>query len=180
MRRIGCFQQWASHIGLKIASLELVVACGLKHISQAGFLLSNEKHTTNNLKEVFLRCSDLNSRQICRLLEGFLAEPNEPAKNADFCLKLIANAQNTVDNVSLEANCALKLDGHLKLTYLQPEGGFACELFKDLPGDFLSFVTCLESAYECRVLTSNAINNNSWMCFMEEAEQVISNIIKVF
>ncbi|KAM6912204.1 afadin [Xenentodon cancila] len=136
-RRLTAIEGWAERQGL-----ELAADCHLGHIVQATTLLTMNKYSVRDAKDIQSTCFKLNSLQLRMLLAGYLYAANEPHVPPDLIDAVVRTAESLADNLIRSEGRDIQLQESLDLhlPFLLPEGGYSCDTVRGIPQGFREFL----------------------------------------
>ncbi|XP_054597763.2 afadin [Nothobranchius furzeri] len=136
-QRLAPIDAWAERQGL-----ELAADCHLGHIKQATTLLTMNKYSMQNAKDIQSTCFKLNSLQMRVLLTDYLYASNEPLIPPDLIDVVVRAAEASADNLIRGEGWDIHLEESffLHLPFLLPEGGYSCNAMRGIPQGFYEFM----------------------------------------
>ncbi|KAF7664822.1 hypothetical protein LDENG_00164030 [Lucifuga dentata] len=136
-QRLSAIEAWAGRQGL-----ELAADCHLGHISQATMLLTMNKYSIEDVKDIQSTCFKLNSLQLHMLLSRYMYAANEPHIPPDLINAVVSAAEASADNLIQSEGWAVQLEESLDLhlPFLLPEGGYSCDTVRGVPPGFREFL----------------------------------------
>ncbi|XP_074548590.1 afadin [Halichoeres trimaculatus] len=163
-QRLTAIEAWAERQGL-----ELAADCHLGHIIQATTLLTMNKYSMQDAKDVQNTCFKLNSLQLKTLLAGYLYATNEPHIPLDLIDAVVTAAEASADNLIRSEGRDIQpeesLDLHLP--FLLPEGGYSCDTIRGIPQGFREFLDPICRKGLCS-LTSQPNSTGDWTVYFRE------------
>ncbi|XP_008304631.1 afadin [Stegastes partitus] len=164
-QRLTTIEAWAERQGL-----ELAADCHLGHIIQATTLLTMNKYSTQDAKDIQSTCFKLNSLQLQTLLAGYLYATNEPHIPPDLIDAVVAAAEASADNLIRSEGRDIQLEESLDLhlPFLLPEGGYSCDTVRGIPQGFAEFMEPICQKGLCS-LTSQLNPKGDWMVHFSES-----------
>uniref|UniRef100_UPI0037E9C8F6 afadin n=1 Tax=Semicossyphus pulcher TaxID=241346 RepID=UPI0037E9C8F6 len=163
-QRLTAIEAWAERQGL-----ELAADCHLGHIIQATMLLTMNKYSIQDTKDVQSTCFKLNSLQLQTLLAGYRYATNEPHIPPDLIDAVVTAAEGSADNLIRSEGRDIQLEESLDLhlPFLLPEGGYSCDTVRGIPPGFREFLEPICRKGLCS-LTSQPNSKGDWtVCFSE-------------
>ncbi|XP_061651455.1 afadin [Phyllopteryx taeniolatus] len=163
-QRLSGIEAWAERQGL-----ELAADCHLGRVIQATMLLTMNKYTLQDVKEIQNTCFKLNSLQLRALLAGYFYTPNEPRIPADLIDAAVAAAEASADNLIRQEGRDIRMeeDLDLRLPFLMPDGGYSCDNVTGIPPGFREFLEPICQRGLCH-LTSQQNPKGDWTIFFTE------------
>ncbi|KAM3594356.1 uncharacterized protein V6R79_006326 [Siganus canaliculatus] len=163
-QRLMAIEAWAERQGL-----ELAADCHLGHIIQATTLLTMNKYSMKDAKDIQNTCFKLNSLQLQTLLAGYLCASNEPHLPPDLIDAVVTAAEASADNLirSEGRNIQLEESLDLHLPFLLPEGGYSCDTVRGIPPGFREFMEPICQKGLCS-LTSQPNSKGDWTVHFRE------------
>uniref|UniRef100_S4RUY7 Afadin n=1 Tax=Petromyzon marinus TaxID=7757 RepID=S4RUY7_PETMA len=148
-RRLLPLARWAEGQGLERAA-----ACHLAHIVQATELLTMRKYEVSDVREILVTCYRLNSLQMRALLETYQYAPDEPKIPQEVIEQVVSVTRDTTDAVWLSQQQEVsRLESlELRLPFLVPGDGYACEGLAAIPAGLHQFLQPLLLAGLCKLL----------------------------
>ncbi|XP_076013546.1 afadin [Genypterus blacodes] len=136
-QRLSAMEAWAERQGL-----ELAADCHLGHVSQATMLLTMNKYSIQDVKDIQSTCFKLNSLQLHMLLSRYMYAANEPRIPPDVMDAVVTAAAASADNlIQSEGRCVeLEESLDLHLPFLLPEGGYSCDAVRGVPPGLREFL----------------------------------------
>ncbi|XP_022606455.1 afadin-like [Seriola dumerili] len=174
-QRLTAIEAWAERQGL-----ELAADCHLGHIIQATALLTMNKYSMENAKDIHNTSFKLNSLQLQTLLAGYLYANNEPHIPPDLIDAVVTAAQASADNLIRSEGRDIQLEESLDLhlPFLLPEGGYSCDTVRGIPPGFREFLEPICQKGLCS-LTSQPNSKGDWtVYFTESTPSVESTYLK--
>ncbi|XP_070698547.1 afadin [Pempheris klunzingeri] len=163
-QRLMAIEAWAERQGL-----ELAADCHLGHIIQATTLLTMNKYSMKDAKDIQNTCFRLNSLQLQTLLAGYLYAPTEPHIPPDLIDAVVMAAEASADNLIRSEGRDIQpeesLDLHLP--FLLPEGGYSCDTVRGIPPGFREFLEPICQKGLCS-LTSQPNSKGDWTVYFSE------------
>ncbi|XP_075304789.1 afadin [Odontesthes bonariensis] len=164
-QRLTAIEAWAERQGL-----ELAVDCHFGHIVQATTLLTMDKYSMRDAKDIQSTCFRLNSLQLRTLLSGYLYATNEPHIPPDLIDAVVraaeASADKLIQSEGQDIQLVESLDLHLP--FLLPEGGYSCDTVRGIPQGFREFLEPLCQKGLCS-LTSESNSKGDWTVYFTES-----------
>ncbi|XP_044022668.1 afadin isoform X2 [Siniperca chuatsi] len=163
-QRLTAIEAWAERQGL-----ELAADCHLGLIIQATMLLTMNKYSTQDAKDIKNTCFKLNSLQLQTLLAGYLYATNEPHIPPDLIDAVVTAAEASADNLIRSEGQDIQLEESLDLhlPFLLPEGGYSCDTVRGIPPGFRDFLEPVCRKGLCS-LTSQPNSKGDWTVFFSE------------
>ncbi|KAM4625263.1 afadin [Polymixia lowei] len=163
-QRLTAIEAWAERQGL-----ELAADCHLGHIIQATTLLTMNKYSMQDVKDIQNTCFKLNSLQLQTLLSSYLYASNEPRIPPGLMEAVVAAAESSADNLVRREGRSVHLEESLDLhlPFLLPEGGYSCDTLKGIPQGFREFLEPICCKGLC-TLTSQPNCKSTWTVFFNE------------
>ncbi|XP_019727953.1 LOW QUALITY PROTEIN: afadin [Hippocampus comes] len=163
-QRLTGIEAWAERQGL-----ELAADCHLGRVIQATMLLTMNKYTTEDVKEIQNSCFKLNSLQLQALLSGYFYAPNEPHIPAELITAAVMAAEASADNLIRQEGRDVQLEENLDLhlPFLLPDGGYSCDSMRGTPPGFREFLEPICQRGLC-YLTSQQNPKGDWTVFFNE------------
>ncbi|XP_070776147.1 afadin [Enoplosus armatus] len=163
-QRLTAIEAWAERQGL-----ELAADCHLGHIIQATMLLTMNKYSTQDAKDIQNTCFKLNSLQLQMLLASYLYATNEPHIPPDLIDAVVAAAEALSDNLIRSEGRDIQLEESLDLhlPFLLPEGGYSCDTVRGIPPGFREFLEPICQKGLC-CLTSQPNSKGDWTVYFSE------------
>ncbi|KAM8736243.1 afadin isoform 2-T2 [Acanthopagrus schlegelii] len=163
-QRLMAIEGWAERQGL-----ELAADCHLGHIVQATMLLTMNKYSMKDAKDIQNTCFKLNSLQLQTLLAGYLYATNEPHIPSDLIDAVVTAAAASADNLILSEGRDVQLEESLDLhlPFLLPEGGYSCDSVRGIPPGFREFLEPMCRKGLCS-LTSQPTSKGDWTVYFNE------------
>ncbi|XP_041828575.1 afadin [Melanotaenia boesemani] len=157
-QRLTAIEAWAERQGL-----ELAADCHLGNIIQATTLLTMNKYSTQDAKDIQNTCFKLNSLQLRMLLSGYVYATNEPHIPPDLIDAVVRAAEASADNLIRSEGRDIQLEESLDLhlPFLLPEGGYSCDTVKGIPPGFREFLEPICQKGLCS-LTSQPKSEGDW------------------
>ncbi|XP_030573997.1 afadin isoform X3 [Archocentrus centrarchus] len=164
-QRLTAIEAWAERQGL-----ELAADCHLGHIIQATTLLTMNKYSKQDAKDIQTTCFKLNSLQLHMLLAGYLYAPNEPHIPPDLIDAVVTAAEASADNLIRSEGRDIQLEESLDLhlPFLLPEGGYSCDTVRGIPQGFREFLEPMCQKGLCS-LTSQSNSKGDWTIYFSES-----------
>ncbi|XP_006798723.1 afadin isoform X1 [Neolamprologus brichardi] len=164
-QRLTAIEAWAERQGL-----ELAADCHLGHIIQATTLLTMNKYSMQDAKDIQTTCFKLNSLQLHMLLAGYLYATNEPHIPPDLINAVVTAAQASADNLIRSEGQDIQLQESLDLhlPFLLPEGGYSCETVRGIPQGFREFLEPMCQKGLCS-LTPQPNSKGDWTIYFSES-----------
>ncbi|XP_051813953.1 afadin-like isoform X2 [Acanthochromis polyacanthus] len=164
-QRLTGIEAWAERQGL-----ELAADCHLGRIIQATTLLTMNKYSTQDAKDIQSTCFKLNSLQLQMLLVGYLYATNEPHIPPDLIDAVVAAAEASADNLIRSEGRDIQLEESLDLhlPFLLPEGGYSCDTVRGIPQGFTEFMEPICQKGLC-YLTSQLNSKGDWTVHFSES-----------
>ncbi|XP_072222021.1 afadin [Leuresthes tenuis] len=164
-QRLTAIEAWAERQGL-----ELAADCHLGHIVQATTLLTMNKYSMRDAKDIQSTCFKLNSLQLQTLLSGYLYATNEPHIPPDLIDAVVqaaeASADKLIQSEGEDIQLVESLDLHLP--FLLPEGGYSCDTVRGIPQGFREFLEPICQKGLCS-LTSESNSKGDWTVYFTES-----------
>ncbi|XP_029350222.1 afadin [Echeneis naucrates] len=164
-QRLSAIEAWAERQGL-----ELAADCHLGHIIQATTLLTMNKYSVENAKDIQNTCFKLNSLQLQTLLKGYLYANNEPHIPPGLIDAVVAAAEASADSLIQSEGRDIRpeesLDLHLP--FLLPEGGYSCDTLRGIPPGFREFLEPVCQKGLCS-LTSQSNPKGDWTVYFSDS-----------
>ncbi|KAM9707612.1 afadin [Menidia menidia] len=136
-QRLTAIESWAERQGL-----ELAADCHLGQIIQATTLLTMNKYSVQDTKDIQSTCFKLNSLQLQTLLSSYLYAANEPQIPPEVIDAVVraagASADHLIQSEGRDVQLEESLDLHLP--FLLPEGGYSCDTARGIPHGFREFL----------------------------------------
>ncbi|PWA29591.1 hypothetical protein CCH79_00007950 [Gambusia affinis] len=163
-QRLTPMEAWAERQGL-----ELAADCHLGHITQATTLLTMNKYSPSDAKNIQTSCFKLNSLQLRTLMDGYMYGPSEPQIPPGLTDAVATAAKASADNIILSEGGELRLTESLDLLlpFLLPRGGYSCETLRGVPQGFREFLEPICQKGLC-CLTSVAESQGDWTAHFTE------------
>ncbi|XP_037833875.1 afadin [Kryptolebias marmoratus] len=161
-RRLAPIEAWAERQGL-----ELAADCHLGHIIQATTLLTMNKYSTQDAKDIRSTCFKLNSLQLRVLLAGYLYATNEPHIPPDLIDAVVGAAGASDLSQSEGQDIQLEESLDLPLPFLLPEGGYSCDTVRGIPQGFQEFLEPICQKGLCS-LTRHPKSKGDWTVYFSE------------
>ncbi|XP_027856866.1 afadin [Xiphophorus couchianus] len=163
-QRLTPIEAWAERQGL-----ELAADCHLGHIMQATTLLTMNKYSASDAKDIQTSCFKLNSLQLRMLMDGYMYGPSEPQIPPDLTDAVAKAAKASADNLIHSEGGELRLTESLDLLlpFLLPQGGYSCETLRGVPQGFREFLEPICQKGLC-CLTSVADSQGDWTLHFTE------------
>ncbi|CAG13217.1 unnamed protein product, partial [Tetraodon nigroviridis] len=135
--RLAAVEAWAERQGL-----ELAAECHLGRIIQATVLLTMDKYSVRDAKDIQHSCFRLNSLQLRALLIGYLRADDEPRIPPELTEAVVAAAEASADELIRSEGRRVQLEESLDLglPFLLPDAGFSCDTMRGIPPGFLEFL----------------------------------------
>ncbi|XP_018537246.1 LOW QUALITY PROTEIN: afadin [Lates calcarifer] len=164
-QRLTAIEAWAERQGL-----ELAADCHLGHIVQATTLLTMNKYSMQDAKDIQQTCFKLNSLQLHTLLAGYLYANNEPHIPPDLIDAVVMAAKASADNLIRGEGRDIQLEESLDLhlPFLLPEGGYSCDTVRGIPPGFREFLEPVYRKGLCS-LTSQPNSKGDWTVFFSDS-----------
>ncbi|XP_035811077.2 afadin isoform X2 [Amphiprion ocellaris] len=164
-QRLTGIEAWAERQGL-----ELAADCHLGHIIQATTLLTMNKYSTQDAKDIQSTCFKLNSLQLQMLLVGYLYATNEPHIPPDLIDAVVAAAEASADNLIRSEGRDIQLEESLDLhlPFLLPEGGYSCDTVRGIPQGFTEFMEPICQKGLCSLM-SQLNSKGDWTVHFSES-----------
>ncbi|XP_071380560.1 afadin [Centroberyx affinis] len=164
-QRLTAIEAWAERQGL-----ELAADCHLGHIIQATMLLTMNKYSMEDAKDILNTCFKLNSLQLQMLLTSYLYAASEPHIPPDLIKAVVTAAEASADNLvrSEGRDVLLEESLHLHLPFLLPEGGYSCDTVRGIPPGFREFLEPVCCKGLCSLISQPNFKGN-WTVFFSEA-----------
>nr|XP_046268837.1 afadin [Scatophagus argus] len=163
-QRLMAIEGWAERQGL-----ELAADCHLGHIIQATMLLTMNKYSMKDAKDIQNTCFKLNSLQLQTLLDGYLYATSEPHIPPDLIDAVVTAAEASADNLIRSEGRGIQPEENLDLhlPFLLPEGGYSCDTVRGIPPGFREFLEpiCLKGLCS---LTSQPNSEGNWTVYFSE------------
>ncbi|XP_014324307.2 afadin-like [Xiphophorus maculatus] len=163
-QRLTPIEAWAERQGL-----ELAADCHLGHITQATTLLTMNKYSASDAKDIQTSCFKLNSLQLRMLMDGYMYGPSEPQIPPDLTDAVAKAAKASADSLIHSDGGALRATESLDLLlpFLLPQGGYSCETLRGVPQGFREFLEPICQKGLC-CLTSVADSQGDWTLHFTE------------
>ncbi|XP_070834683.1 afadin [Chaetodon trifascialis] len=170
-QRLMAIEAWAERQGL-----ELAADCHLGHIIQATMLLTMNKYSMKDAKDIQNTCFKLNSLQLQTLLAGYLYASNEPHIPPDLIDVVVMAAEACADNLIRSEGRDIQLEESLDLhlPFLLPEGGYSCDSVRGIPPGFGEFLEPICRKGLCS-LTSQPNSKGDWTVFFSKPTSSAEN-----
>lgn len=169
--RLMAIEAWAERQGL-----ELAADCHLGHILQATMLLTMNKYSMKDAKDIQNTCFKLNSLQMQTLLAGYLYATNEPHIPPDLINAVVTAAEASADKLIRSEGRDIQpeesLDLHLP--FLLPEGGYSCDTVRGIPPGFVEFLEPICQKGLCS-LTLQPNSKGDWTVYFSEPASSADN-----
>ncbi|XP_028293825.1 afadin-like [Gouania willdenowi] len=151
-QRLSAIEGWAERQGM-----ELAADCHLGHIIQATTLLTMNKYSMQDVKDIQSTCFKLNSLQLHKLLSSYLCATNEPHIPADLIDAVVTTTQVSSDNLIQNEGRDIQLEESLDLPlpFLLPEGGYSCDSVRGIPAGFTEFLAPVCQKGLCSLITQS-------------------------
>ncbi|KAG7509781.1 afadin-like [Solea senegalensis] len=164
-QRLTAIEAWAERQGL-----ELAADCHLGHLIQATTLLTMNKYSMQDAKDIQTTCFKLNSVQLQMLLAGYLYANTEPQIPSDLIDAIVTAAEASADSLirSEGRNIQLEESLDLHLPFLLPEGGYSCDTVRGIPQGLREFMEPICQKGLCS-LTSQPNSKGDWTVFFRES-----------
>ncbi|XP_029973342.1 afadin-like [Salarias fasciatus] len=164
-QRLSAIEAWAERQGL-----ELAADCHLGHVVQATTLLTMNKYSMQDTKDIQSTCFKLNSLQLQMLLSGYLYATDEPHIPPDLIDAVVTAAEASADNLIRSEGRDIQLEESLDLhlPFLLPEGGYSCDTVRGIPQGFTEFLEPICQKGLCS-LTSQHNPKGDWTVFFSES-----------
>ncbi|XP_038585533.1 afadin-like [Micropterus salmoides] len=169
-QRLTAMEAWAERQGL-----ELAADCHLGHIIQATMLLTMNKYSKQDAKDIQKTCFKLNSLQLQTLLTGYLYATNEPHIPPDLIDAVVMAAEASADNLIRSEGRDIQLEESLDLhlPFLLPEGGYSCDTVRGIPPGFREFLEPICQKGLCS-LTSQPNSKCDWTVYFSKPSSTSS------
>ncbi|KAM6968490.1 afadin [Tautogolabrus adspersus] len=163
-QRLTAIEAWAERQGL-----ELAADCHLGHIIQATMLLTMNKYTMQDVKDIQSTCFKLNSLQLKTLLAGYLYATNEPHIPPDLIDVVVTAAEVSADDMIRSEGRDIQLEEclDLHLPFLLPEGGYSCDTLRGIPPGFREFLEPICRKGLCSLM-SQPTSKGDWTVYFSE------------
>ncbi|KAM9341599.1 afadin [Symphorus nematophorus] len=170
-QRLMAIEAWAERQGL-----ELAADCHLGHIIQATMLLTMNKYSMKDAKDIQNTCFKLNSLQLQKLLAGYLYATNEPHIPPDLIDAVVMAAEASADKLIRSEGRDIQLEESLDLhlPFLLPEGGYSCDTVRGIPPGFREFLEPICRKGLCS-LTSQPNSKGDWTAYFSEPTSSAEN-----
>ncbi|KAM9354816.1 afadin [Pholidichthys leucotaenia] len=164
-QRLTAIEAWAERQGL-----ELAADCHLGHIIQATTLLTMNKYSVQDTKDIQRTCFKLNSLQLQMLLAGYMYAPNEPQIPPDLIDAVVTAAKVSADDLIRSEGRDIQLEEglDLHLPFLLPEGGYSCDTVRGIPQGFREFLEPICHRGLCTI-TSQPNSKGDWTVYFIES-----------
>ncbi|XP_067099467.1 afadin-like [Osmerus mordax] len=164
-QRLTAIEDWAERQGL-----ELAADCHLGCILQATMLLTMNKYSMQDAKEIQKATFKLNSLQLKKLMNSYLYATNEPLIPPGLIDSVVAQAKVSADELLHCEGRDLELEESLdlQLPFLLPDGGYSCETVQGIPHGFREFLEPICRKGLC-TLISLPHSNGLWTVFFAGA-----------
>ncbi|XP_062325008.1 afadin [Osmerus eperlanus] len=164
-QRLTAIEDWAERQGL-----ELAADCHLGRILQATMLLTMNKYSMQDAKEIQKATFKLNSLQLKKLMNSYLYATNEPLIPPGLIDSVVAQAKVSADELLHCEGRDLELEESLdlQLPFLLPDGGYSCETIQGIPHGFREFLEPICRKGLC-TLISLPHSNGLWTVFFAGA-----------
>ncbi|XP_058471589.1 afadin [Solea solea] len=164
-QRLTAIEAWAERQGL-----ELAADCHLGHLIQATTLLTMNKYSMQDAKDIQTTCFKLNSVQLQMLLAGYLHANTEPQIPSDLIDAIVTAAEASADSLirSEGRNIQLEESLDLHLPFLLPEGGYSCDTVRGIPQGLREFMEPICQKGLCS-LTSQPNSKGDWTVFFRDS-----------
>ncbi|XP_034431340.1 afadin isoform X1 [Hippoglossus hippoglossus] len=171
-QRLTGIEAWAERQGL-----ELAADCHLGHIIQATALLTMNKYSMQEAKDIQNTCFKLNSLQLQTLLAGYLYANTEPHIPPDLIDAVVAAAEASADSLIDSEGRDIQLEESLDLhlPFLLPEGGYSCDTVRGIPHGFREFLEPICRKGLCSI-TSQPNPKGDWTVYFCESSPPTENI----
>ncbi|KAG8013148.1 Afadin [Nibea albiflora] len=163
-QRLMAIEAWAERQGL-----ELAADCHLGRIIQATMLLTMNKYSMKDAKDIQNTCFKLNSLQLHTLLAGYLYATDEPHIPPDLIDAVVTAARASADNLIRSEGRDIQLEESLDLhlPFLLPEGGYSCDTVRGIPPGFREFLEPICRKGLCS-LTAQPNSRGDWAAYFSE------------
>ncbi|XP_040917465.1 afadin [Toxotes jaculatrix] len=163
-QRLTAIEAWAERQGL-----ELAADCHLGHIIQATTLLTMNKYSMQDAKDIQKTCFKLNSWQLQMLLTGYLYADNEPCIPPDLIDAVVTATQASADNLIRSEGRDIQLEESLDLhlPFLLPEGGYSCDTVRGIPPGFMEFLEPICRKGLCSLI-SHPNSKGDWTMYFSD------------
>ncbi|CAJ1073289.1 afadin [Xyrichtys novacula] len=163
-QRLTAIEAWAERQGL-----ELAADCHLGHIIQATMLLTMNKYSMQDMKDVQSTCFKLNSLQLKTLLADYLYATNEPHIPPDLIDAVVTAAEASADNLIHREGRDIQLEESLDLhlPFLLPDGGYSCDTVRGIPPGFREFLEPICRKGLCSLI-SQPNSKGDWTVYFRE------------
>ncbi|KAM9842539.1 afadin [Aulostomus maculatus] len=160
--RLTPIEAWAERQGL-----ELAANCHLGHIVQATMLLTMNKYSLQDAKDIQNTCFKLNSRQLQTLLTGYFYAPDEPHIPPDLIDAVVTAAGASADLLIGKEGRDIQLEESLDLhlPFLLPEGGYSPDSVRGVPPGMREFLEPICQKGLCSLTSSP---EGDWTVFFSE------------
>nr|XP_040015857.1 afadin isoform X11 [Gasterosteus aculeatus aculeatus] len=165
-QQLSHIEAWAEKQGL-----ELAADCHLSRIVQATTLLTMDKYSMQDVKNIHNTCFKLNSLQLHALMTNYHCAPDEPYIPPELIDHVVAVAENTADELARSDGREVQLqeDPDLQLPFLLPEDGYSCDVVRSLPNGLQDFLEPLLQRGFCR-LVPHPRSPGTWTVHFEGAD----------
>ncbi|XP_035529456.1 afadin [Morone saxatilis] len=163
-QRLMAIEAWAERQGL-----ELAADCHLGHIIQATMLLTMNKYSMKDAKDIQNTCFKLNSLQLQTLLAGYLYATNEPHIPIDLIDAVVTAAESSADSLIRSEGRDIQLEESLDLhlPFLLPDGGYSCDTVRGIPQGFREFLEPVCRKGLCSLM-SQPNSRGDWSVYFSE------------
>ncbi|AWP16143.1 putative afadin-like [Scophthalmus maximus] len=163
-QRLTAIEAWAERHGL-----ELAADVHLGHIIQATTLLTMNKYSMQDLKDIQNTCFKLNSVQLKMLLTGYFYANTEPHIPLDLIDAVVTAVEASADNRIRSEGRDIQLEESLDLClpFLVPEGGYSCDIVRGIPPGLREFLEPICQKGLCS-LTSESNSKGDWTIYFHE------------
>ncbi|XP_039993356.1 afadin-like [Xiphias gladius] len=164
-QRLTAIEGWAERQGL-----ELAADCHLGHLIQATTILTMNKYSMQDAKDIQNTCFKLNSLQLQTLLAAYLYGNNEPHIPPDLIDAVVTAAEASADNLIRSEGRDIQLEESLELhlPFLLPEGGYSCDTVRGVPPGFREFLEPICRKGLCS-LTSEPNSKGDWTVYFSDS-----------
>ncbi|XP_055361973.1 afadin [Betta splendens] len=162
-QRLAAIEAWAERQGL-----ELAADCHLGHVTQATTILTMNKYSIHNVKDIQNASFKLNSLQLHTLLSNYLYATNEPKIPHDVITAVVTAAEASADNLIRGEGRDIQLEESLDLhlPFLLPEGGYSCDTVRGVPPGFTDFLEPICQKGLCSLTCQP--NKGDWTVYFSE------------
>ncbi|XP_069391951.1 afadin isoform X2 [Paralichthys olivaceus] len=170
-QRLTGIEAWAERQGL-----ELAADCHLGHIIQATTLLTMNKYSMQEAKDIQNTCFKLNSLQLQTLLAGYLYANTEPHIPPDLIDAVVTAAEASADSLIGSEGRDIQLEESLDLhlPFLLPEGGYSCDTVRGIPPGLREFLEPICRKGLCSI-TSQPNPKGDWTVYFRESTPPTEN-----